>query len=554
MSRKSARHDSGHVPVFLRAISLATLGVVSAGLIYFSGDLTKAVPQLGEPHTNTIQITERRDQVICPSGIKVDSAGGIQTSDIGIDPGQTTTTLNAWFKGQGVSGNVFGFLNSGSETARLNLPNEGRSTIGPIDEPLGVQAHGEINQLAATTVTTATGSSALGISAVACQTPSLEQWLVGGSTTLGSSSELVIQNPSQTPVTVKVELWGANGKLTLAAQDTYLVPANQELSTLLEGLSAEQRRLVVKVSASGGMVTSYLKTINQSGLTPQGGSYVTAGLGLAQEHILPGVYVEEGDIGDSTTGAIRLLSPEVSTSAHIAIFDAKGQHVLRGYQTVPLVAGAVNDFSLGGLPKGTYTIVVTGDKPILAGAQAVRDGQMSADRFIGQPVDRAWIASTAGSLQGATVVLPSGVWNSLSVGVFPADVQGVNEGLDAVPIVYENPADMDSDLVANWKGQNVADLVIYDASGQEAKRETISLADFQSRVYELSTYAAGIDVAAVRLEPKSDYLTENNLVLAWSVSLSSQEVAQSLTTIQPVLNQDSITDLTVRRSPKLGVG
>lgn len=554
MSRKSARHDSGHVPVFLRAISLATLGVVSAGLIYFSGDLTKAVPQLGEPQTNTIQITERRDQLICPSGIKVDSAGGIQTSDIGIDPGQTTTTLNAWFKGQGVSGNVFGFLNSDSETARLNLPNEGRSTIGPIDEPLGVQAHGEINQLAATTVTTATGSSALGISAVSCQTPSLEQWLVGGSTTLGSSSELVIQNPSQTPVTVKVELWGANGKLTLAAQDTYLVPANQELSTLLEGLSAEQRRLVVKVSASGGMVTSYLKTINQSGLTPQGGSYVTAGLGLAQEHILPGVYVEEGGIGDSTTGAIRLLSPEVSTSAHIAIFDAKGQHVLRGYQTVPLVAGAVNDFSLGGLPKGTYTIVVTGDKPILAGAQAVRDGQMSADRFIGQPVDRAWIASTAGSVQGATVVLPSGVWNSLTVGVFPADVQGVNEGLDAVPIVYENPADMDSDLVANWKEQNVADLVIYDASGQEAKRETISLADFQSRVYELANYAAGIEVAAVRLEPKSDYLTENNLVLAWSVSLSSQEVAQSLTTVQPVLNQDSITDLTVRRSPKLGVG
>lgn len=554
MSHKSARHDSGHVPVFLRAISLTTLGVVSAGLIYFSSDLTNAIPQLGKPHTNTIQITERRDQVICPSGIKVDSADGIQTSDIGIDPGQTSTILNAWFKGQGVSGNVFGFLNSGSETARLNLSNEGRSTIGPIDEPLGVQAHGEIEQLAATTLTTATGSSALGVSAVACQTPALEQWLVGGSTTLGSSSELVIQNPSQTPVTVKVELWGANGKLTLAAQDTYLVPANQELSTLLEGLSAEQRRLVVRVSASGGMVTSYLKTINQSGLTPQGGSYVSAGIGLAEEHILPGVYVEEGEIGDSTTGAIRLLSPEVSTSAHIAIFDAQGQYVLRGYQTVPLISGEVKDFSLGGLPKGFYTIVVTGDKPILAGAQAVRDGQVSADRFIGQPVDRAWIASTSGSVQAATVTLPSGVWNTLSVGVFPGDVSGVNDGLGAVPIVYDNPDDMDADLVANWKGKPVADLVIFDVSGQETKRETISLADFQSRVYELTNYAAGIEVAAVRLEPKSDYLVENNLVLAWSVSLSSQEVAHSLTTVQPVLNQDSSTDLTVRHSPKLGVG
>src|SRR5690606_21698813 len=64
-----------------------------------------------------------------------------------------------------------------------------------------------------------------GLAAAPCQTPTTEQWLLGGSTELGSSARLVLQNPNRTAATVEVEVWGPAGRLELAGPATFSVPA-----------------------------------------------------------------------------------------------------------------------------------------------------------------------------------------------------------------------------------------------------------------------------------------------------------------------------------------
>ena len=59
-----------------------------------------------------------------------------------------------------------------------------------------------------------------GWAALTCSAPAAEQWLVGGSTALGSSARLVLTNPSTAPSEVTVTLYGPLGRV----EDTFVVP------------------------------------------------------------------------------------------------------------------------------------------------------------------------------------------------------------------------------------------------------------------------------------------------------------------------------------------
>lgn len=266
-----------------------------------------------------------------------------------------------------------------------------------------------------------------GSAAASCQRPSTEAWLVGGGTRLGSSARLVLQNPGRTPATVEITLWGPNGAVEVTGAPQYLVPAGTERALLLEGVAAEQQRVVVKVTATGGQVTAYLQDGRLRGFVPDGVDYVVAGQAPGLRQVVPGVAVADGDdvsseggVPDGRGTVLRLLAPDEGTTAEVAFVGSEGIVELPGAQSVPLETGVVTDVPLGDLPPDVYTVVVTAEQPVVAGAMIVRRasgaGDVAPDEL---PAERAWVASASVGTEGPLAV-PPGSGARLLVAVVPA--------------------------------------------------------------------------------------------------------------------------------------
>src|SRR5690606_72682 len=140
-----------------------------------------------------------------------------------------------------------------------------------------------------------------GVGAASCRRPATETWLVGGGTELGSSAWLVLQNPGRTAATVEVALWGPSGPVDVAGAPEYLVPAGTERALLLEGVAAEQPRIAVRLTASGGQVAAYLQDSRLRGLVPQGVGYVVGGQAPAVRQVVPGLSVP-ADVPEAAAG------------------------------------------------------------------------------------------------------------------------------------------------------------------------------------------------------------------------------------------------------------
>ena len=107
----------------------------------------------------------------------------------------------------------------------------------------------------ATVASVTTDGDLRGMVAGPCAAPAVEHWLVGGSTSVGSSGRLVLQNPGRTPATVSLEAWGASGPVVLGSQSLVVVPPGEQVVTMLEAIAPDQSRLALHVTAEGGAIS-----------------------------------------------------------------------------------------------------------------------------------------------------------------------------------------------------------------------------------------------------------------------------------------------------------
>lgn len=321
-----------------------------------------------------------------------------------------------------------GELAAGVEAGVLTLPgaDAGRAVHA---DPVG-----EVPPWASAGVTWRAGTGDLrGLAAASCRRPSATTWLVGGSTVLGSSARLVLQNPGATPATVGLRMWGSRGPVELAGAPDYLVGPGEEETILLEGLAAEQSQVVVEVTATGGLVSAYLQDSRTDGLTPAGVDLVVSGAEPATDLMVPAISVTEDD---PEAAVLRLLAPGAQAdpadaagdaaddegpqrgTAHVALFGPDGVVELPGTEDISLDVGDVIDVPLDGLEPGDYTAWVTADVPVVAGATVTRPG--AAQGGGDAAVERAWSPALVGGVSGPLAV-PGNEPGRLVLGAAPAD-------------------------------------------------------------------------------------------------------------------------------------
>lgn len=246
---------------------------------------------------------------------------------------------------------------------------------------------------AATATSVTTAGDLRGLVAGRCREPAVEHWLVGGSSDVGSSSRLVLQNPGSTAASVSLTVWGPAGQVTLGSRAAVVVPAGEQVQTTLEAIAPEQRRVVVRAVSHGARVNAYLQHHRIDGLVPQGADLVTGGAAPSSSVAVAGVTSRGESVSDPNGPVLRLLAPgDDDGSARVSVYGTEGRAWPRGLEDVTLTAGSVTDVPLGGLPEGRYTVTVDATVPVLGAGLVRRTGAPDSDAVVdGAPRDTAWI-------------------------------------------------------------------------------------------------------------------------------------------------------------------
>lgn len=229
-----------------------------------------------------------------------------------------------------------------------------------------------------------------GWAALTCAQPAFDQWLVGGATTLGASSRLVLLNPSAAPTEVTVTIYGPLG----AQEDQLLVPVapGGSVQRLIEGVAAELSALVVRVEATGPGVVAALQDSRLAGFQPAGTAWVGP-TALAEDLAIPVVNADaspvaaSADQGDQTDAAgglatdpttdvdlpptsvtVRLMAPD-GASVDLSLVSSEGVESWSVGHPIDLEPGVVTDVEVPTEALGA--VEVRSDEPVAAAARTV---------------------------------------------------------------------------------------------------------------------------------------------------------------------------------------
>jgi len=466
-SRPRARAVVRHVATTAAGL-LAVLAVGAVAAFGTTGaDLLPTAPAAVDA-VQDVTVVPAQEVTVCPGPARLTDPETVGDAQFGPAPVGTTSRLRTVVGGDGEA--ALATLD-GAAARPLLAAEDGDVAVTTQDDPqvgavLAVRPGADAAPRVAASVGSVTTEGDLrGLAAASCSRPGISQWLVGGSTQIGGSAQLVLQNPGLTPATVQVTVWGQGGKAVLSGGGQQLVGPGEEKVTLVEAAAPEQRRMVVHVAASGGLVSAYLQHSTLDGLVPLGVDYVVPGAEPAQDVALVGVASVGEAVDDPHAPQLRVLAPgDAAGTASVRVYGEDGAVPLRGVDSVALTPGVVTDVSLGGLPAGAYAVAVHADVPVVAGASVDRRGEPDPDLLHEErQYDRAWIAAqpVTSLPDGTEVAGPDGSGDVLGPAGQVALVPGTSSllTLAAVPAGTAGPGRADAE------GELTLTVRAYDEEG-----------------------------------------------------------------------------------------
>ncbi|MBG6180300.1 DUF5719 family protein [Arthrobacter sp. CAN_A1] len=259
-----------------------------------------------------------------------------------------------------------------------------------------------------------------GLAVAHCAAPSSDFWILGASTTVGATAVLNLSNPSETPATVDLELYGSNGPVESGGTRGLLIAPGATESIVLAGLATDQDQLAVRVLSDGGQVTGSIQQSLLRELTPGGVELLQSGAPAASTQVIPGVRVQDKDIADEISDqdgyeaavpGVQVVVPG-STDAvlNVRVYGSGGEVELPNGGVLTATAGTVTGVSLETLPAGDYTVEVVSDVLISA------SGRVNRGTEAGEPVDFGFAPSGARLGNTQVAVFPGGSRGALTFG------------------------------------------------------------------------------------------------------------------------------------------
>ena len=237
----------------------------------------------------------------------------------------------------------------------------------------------------------------VGLAAAECSEGSSDSWLVGGATNTGRTTLVTLSNPSTVIATVTLGIYSETGAVSAAGTDGIVVPPGGQRVLSLAGFAPNVTSSVIRVQSRGGQVIAHLQQSTVRTLEPGGVDIVGAGAEPSTRAVIPGFVIaneaatvaRQPEPGFSDlSSVIRLFVPgEAPARAEITIVPEDGS-APGAPVSVVIKPGMVTDLPLDEYPDGSYTVTVTSDKPLVAGARVSTVGTTGQSDF-------AWLAAAA---------------------------------------------------------------------------------------------------------------------------------------------------------------
>lgn len=284
---------------------------------------------------------------------------------------------------------------------------------------------------------------ARGIAASVCAEPVNEQWLVGGATTVGSSTTLSLGNPGRLPATAQITLFDENGQVESSQTAGVLVPPGAERTVSLNGYAPNRERLAVRVVTTGATVTASLGIGQVREITPIAADTVSRQLDPEQTLVFPGLtnlndhdHTAASDVGDVDEFPVlaRLLAPgEDPGTAVVRAIEPDGSSTELG--EVALEPGVVSDLRVEHWPEKATAMVVDADVPVVGGAFGSANEEDRHDNawFAPAPVIEPGLPTAAPVVDGGRLALVNLGEEVATVTVERADGKGKPSEVEVDP-------------------------------------------------------------------------------------------------------------------------
>ena len=332
-------------------------------------------------------------------------------------------------------------------------------------------------------------SGTVGFAADDCTEPSGSIWLVGGATTVGRTTLLLLSNPTGVDATVSLTVLAENGRIVAPGLSGVDVPAGTQRVIPLSGFAPDAASPVVHVVSRGGQVAAALQQTTTRVLDPGGVDLVGAAADPATHLVIPGVRIRDA-VGVGTAlgrqdyqdliPAIRVAVPG-SKAAKVTVSVTPGDPKVQGTSfvlsidafsssEVPLDSAIESDTGRVGLADGLYTVTVDADRPVVA-ATRISTATFGADRTAAPTTDFAW-TTAAPLLTGDTLM-------TVAAGPSPM-ISVANPGTTPVTVTFQAQGGTDLKLTVP-AGQTTSIAAVagtsYLAKGVAGLHITVSFAD-----------------------------------------------------------------------------
>lgn len=237
-----------------------------------------------------------------------------------------------------------------------------------------------------------------GLLGASCQAPSAQHWLLGGDTSTGRETLLLLSNSSTVPATVNLEVYAEGGRVQASGLSGIAVSAGETQVVPLSSLIPETRSFAVQVLSRGASVGAWLQQRTVRGLLYAGADFVSPVTTIAKSLSIPGILVRGAkdaaaliainDDYQDLVPALRVFNPTDKPATFTAqIFGANDKTfgtVIR--ETVP--AKTTKDFTITGLDDGDYAAFVSSDQSLAASVRLPR-----SDKTKKPNTDFTWLQS-----------------------------------------------------------------------------------------------------------------------------------------------------------------
>ena len=244
-------------------------------------------------------------------------------------------------------------------------------------------------------------SDGRGLASQPCLGPDTTWWFVGGGSTAGRDSALVLVNPEQTSAELEVAISGPDGPVSTPRLRGLVV---EPRSRVVVRLSREAPRLPAaawQVTVRQGRVMAALSDRETEGFIPRGADWIPASVDPATRVLIPGV------IGGDGGRQLLVHAPgDLTATVQVRLITAQGSFVPAATPEVEVPGGTVVTIDLDESLQGDdATVDLQSDLPIVAG---VRQRHPAVDASAGSLEETSFTAGAAliGSL-AATTGLPS---------------------------------------------------------------------------------------------------------------------------------------------------